>query len=153
MLIPDSVSVPVPVLTSEPPTVAVGTEGCTRCTPCRRTAVADHTAHRRAQVVAANGELARAEIDIARSRDRAGAELAITGNAGARREIDRAAGVVEKDGGVTSRAVVEEREFGASIVGDRRALPAVALVSNTNWPLLKMLALPAVLESANTSRR
>src|SRR5262249_46232917 len=74
------------------------------------TAIADDAAHHRTEVVAADGELVRAEKIIACARNRAGADIAVIGRPGRVGEIDGAAGIGDELRVTTVAVIVELRE-------------------------------------------
>ena len=83
------------------------------------TAIADDAADCGTEVVAADGELVRAEKIIARARNRAGADIAVIGWPGRVGEIDDAAGISDELRVATSAFVVDLSER-AVVRGDGR---------------------------------
>src|SRR6516165_3108719 len=91
------------------------------------TAIADDAADRRTEVVAADGEQVRAEIIIASTGDRSGADIAVPGRPARVGEIDDASGIGDEARAAAAAVVVELRE--ASIVrGDARAAGGAVVV-------------------------
>jgi hypothetical protein len=89
--------------------VAAGCAGVAAVGPAV-TAIADDAADRRTEVVAADREQVRAEVVIARARNRAGADIAVAVRAGRVGEIDAAAGIGDELRVAAGAVVVELRE-------------------------------------------
>ena len=91
-------------------------------------AIADDPAHRRARVIAADGELVAAQIEITAARNRTGTELAVVIGSGAGGEIDHGAAAGVGEGGIAGGAGVEKANV--AVVGDGGAAARASVVKN-----------------------
>jgi hypothetical protein len=88
-------------------------------------AIADHPADGRAQIVPADRDLISAQIEIARTGERAHAEVVVVIGSGAARKIDNRASASIGDGGEATRAVATELQQSAVVDGSGAAVGTI----------------------------